>query len=351
MHTHIDYIGRTTWVLALIVVILLCIGAILISFVFVHSVIIKKDYKKEPKGSLKRELLFLVPIVVIGLLFFAVKLGIKLCKYSPDEWRFAQSSQSVEHEKTILKVLKAADTKDHDTLAKEFSIVTRHKPGFDEELDAFLEAYPGLLSKIELDRVQDMLLSSQGHVIDDGVYVGERYVSVAGFCNGQWYWIYLSFIDYCDDDPTYIGVTKLIVLSAGARINVKLGKTDPKFDYMYCDMTPPDTDFRIIANDAFEWHENPNVPITSEEMVSVLEDCITFEDLTDRLGYPNSYREAAQIVTYRYYYEAFPEDGEPRYFCVTTDEPEGNIDFCYIYGTEGRSKAVIFDRRHPVPTT
>ena len=73
MHTHIDYIGRTTWVLALIVVILLCIGAILISFVFVHSVIIKKDYKKEPKGSLKRELLFLVPIVVIGLLFFAIE--------------------------------------------------------------------------------------------------------------------------------------------------------------------------------------------------------------------------------------------------------------------------------------
>ena len=50
MHTHIDYIGRTTWVLALLVVILLCIGAILISVVFVHSVIIKKNYKKNRRA-------------------------------------------------------------------------------------------------------------------------------------------------------------------------------------------------------------------------------------------------------------------------------------------------------------
>ena len=350
MHTHIDYIGRTTWVLALLVVILLCIGAILISVVFVHSVIIKKNYKKEPKGSLKRELLFLVPIVVIGLIFFAVRLGIKLCKYSPDEWRFAQN-YIVEDEKTILKVLKAADSGDRDKLANEFSIVTRKQLGFDEELDAFLEAYPGLLAKIELDNIQDQMLSGQGHKLDNGIYVSEQYRSAAGFCNGQWYWIYISFIDYCKDDPTYIGITKLIVLSAGARINIKLGKTEPEFDFMYCDMTPPDTEFRIIANDAFEWHENANVPITSEEMIAILEECTTFEDLTDRLGLPNTYREASQIVTYRYYYEAFPENGEPRYFCVVTDEREGAINYCYLCGTATKRLAALYDRGRPVPTT
>ena len=349
MHTHIDYIGRTTWVLALIVVILLCVGAILISFLFVHSVIINKTYKKEPKGSLKRGLLFLVPIVVIGLLFFAVSLGMRLYKYSPDEWRFAQS-QTVEDEKTIIQVLKAADSGDHDKLAKEFSVITRHQPGFEEELDAFLEAYPGLLAKIELDNIQDQMLSGQGHKLDNGIYVSEKYRSAAGFCNGQWYWIYISFIDYCKDDPTYIGVTKLIVLSSGARINVKNGKSNPEFDFMYCDMTPADTDFRIIANDAFEWHENANVPITSDEMSAILEKCTTFEDLTNRLGLPNTYREAAQIFTYRYYYEAFPEDGEFRYFCVVTDEKEGTINNCYLYGTANKTLAVLYDRRHPIPT-
>ena len=84
-----DPIGRTTWSFSLVAVILLVAAAVMVIAGFI-AYLVKNKGKTKPDRTLKRELIWLLPLLTIPLLYFAVKIGEDLVRYSPDEWRFGR---------------------------------------------------------------------------------------------------------------------------------------------------------------------------------------------------------------------------------------------------------------------
>ena len=219
-----------------------------------------------------------------------------------------------ENEVLLRDVLKVCDTKDRETLAKKFSIEARQAAGFEQELDAFIKAYPGNMADIKLLDWRESLEPDHGRRLDGGVYVREKYRSFAGYCNDKWYYVFISQSYYCAAGEEHTGINKILILDAASRAEFNSSGAVKTFGHLLCDVGQNDTEYRIILNDAYKWSSNPNTPLTSEKMLSVLKTCYGYEDLIKDLGTPNAlYKEGDSVTCY---YEAVPSK-KPLYFCVT----------------------------------
>lgn len=339
-----DPIGRTTWYFSLVAVILLVAAAVMVIAGFI-AYLVKNKGKTKPDRTLKRELIWLLPLLTIPLLYFAVKIGEDLVRYSPDEWRFGRGV-FIEDEDVLRKVLKTADTGGRDRFAALFSERTRNLPGFDEELNAFFDAYPGDMADIELDRFSGTGLTGKGYTLDNGIYVSERYRAYAGLCGDSWYLIYIRYIDYCKDDKRYIGINEIVIQNAGARLAMKKTGETESYKYMFCDIkSASPADFRIIQNEVYEWNPYVNHPLSSDQMKNALAFVDDYDDMIKVLGTPN-----ACVEDHIYFYEALPEDGEYRYFAIGVSGHNGFVNTCRLYGPGSKMLEAILDRGHRVPS-
>lgn len=258
---------------------------------------------------------------------------------------FERIPEAPQEEKLIMDVLAALDSGDREKLAKKFSSAAREAPEFDQELDTFLKAYPGDLSKIQLDsNFSEWLESDHGRRLDNGVYAYECYRSLAGTVNGRWYYVFVSYLYYCSSGEQYTGINKIVILDETSRAVFISTKTVKSFEHALCDIDQTGIEYRRIGGDYYVWKANRETPWKVLEVINALRPCKNYDDVVKALGTPNASVKGDK--TSRYFYEGIAEDGKPRYYCITVidyDNRDRSWISCSIWDNDNRSGATLFD--------
>ena len=258
---------------------------------------------------------------------------------------FERIPEAPEKERLITDVLAAFDTGDREKLVKKFSSAAREAPGFETELDAFLKAYPGGLSKIKLDSdFSEWLETDHGRRLDNGVYARECYRSLAGTVNGRWYYVFVSYLYYCSSGEQHTGINKILIFDEASRAVFNSTNTVKPFEHALCDTAQTGVDYRRIGSDYYVWTARRETPLKVLEVSNALRPCKSYDDVVKALGEPNASVKGDK--TSRYFYEGIAEDGKPRYYCITITEYD-NRDrtwiTCNVWETDKRSGATLFD--------
>ncbi|SCW50799.1 protein of unknown function [Ruminococcaceae bacterium YRB3002] len=323
-------------------------GVVLVIVEAVNILMIKDRRKTKKYYYLKRGLICIAPLAVIGLIFGAYRLRLAMYSSVTDKWRDGIMMSSGDDDRLLNEILTAADNDDRVKLAKLFSADTRGKKDFERELDAFMEAYPGGMSSIELTDCHFGLASGSGHTFDSGDYVGEEYREYGGSNGGNRYYIRVHYIDYCKTNKDLIGVYNLVIMSEGARAEFNLTGEKKEYSSLLCDMTYVDHDsIRIIGNDAFMWDSDGSEIRTADQVKEILDGCVDYDDMVAALGQPGASREMDSHLKYEYYYEIAAEGDSKRYVCINTDGARGGITSCYIYGQGDRTLGSLIEFRWP----
>ena len=259
---------------------------------------------------------------------------------------FFESAPEVPDKEKIFKdIFETLDSGDREKTAKMFSSAAREAPGFEKELDAFLKAYPGNMSKMQPDSsFSEVLEPDHGRRLDNGVYALECYRSRAGNVNGRWYYIFISYLYYCASGEEYTGINKILILDESSRAVFNSNDTVKPFDHALCDIAPTGIDYRKIGGDYYIWISNPNTPIKMNDMLNALKRCKTIDDVVKALGTPNA-SEKGKVLK-RYFYEGISEDGEPKYYCITENEllnDDKPSITCNTWTTEKRNGGSLYD--------
>ena len=258
---------------------------------------------------------------------------------------FGRTPEVPDKEKILKDALEAFDSGDREKASKKFSAAAREDPGFDNELDAFLKAYPEDMSKIQIDsKFGEVLETYHGRRLGNGKYALECYNSWAGTVNGRWYYIFISYLYYCASGKEYTGINKILILDESSRAVFISKDTVKPFGHALCDIAQTGIDYRKIGGDYYMWTSNPNTPIKMNDMLNALKRCKTIDDVVKTLGTPNA-SEKGKVLK-RYFYEGISEDGEPKYYCITENgllnDGKQSIT-CNTWTTDKRNGGSLYD--------
>ena len=240
-------------------------------------------------------------------------------------------------EQAINAFVTAAGNGDRDEFVENFSAVTRDRDDFDENVDAFLDAFPEGLT---FDGLSRWRVASLGN--ENGGRTRAADATYRGKFDGEWYYIRIK---YCysggDSDENMIGVYYLGLLDLAGQANSVYGDNEYHRDsdlvYLYTYM-PEDIDARMIDNYPELWQETDGPVLTADEMRDVLSNYDTLREAIDEgpLGEPNWNPVHDGSVSNEYYYELQSVDGEPRYAFIRTRGEYGPVISAYEYSeTDG----------------
>lgn len=230
-------------------------------------------------------------------------------------------------------VLAAAEAKDHDEFAENFTDIVRSKTGFDGKVNLFLDAFPAGLSGAELE------YSGGGAGGSSGEKGWRKGASCSYECtlNGEYYCLNVSFCFCSDENPEEIGVESFTVMNKNARAyHLGMASDDPDyFDRidLLCDIkSEEEMPARLIGGTPYLWTETDVPKLTADEMRDLLGEYGTLgvKEVRDRIGPANDTYKSFNNASYRHYYELQPENGEPRYAYIVCQTEYGKIYDAYV---------------------
>ena len=331
-------------------IILLILGILFVAgLIFLIIGIVKK---KEPKNKEKKySIVFIVigtllslsaavsiVIVLVVSLISNTKTAIKRTQYEcvPDKWRNERVQDHKAAQEVLDVLLKAADDRDKEAFALNFTPEIQERSDFDDTLDTFFNSYPEGFSEcdIEVGPVGGGGSYNYGHnVLNAGT-------SIDVVMNGEWYTIGLSFCYVNTDNPEKVGVTNFTIRNLGgaAYFRNEYSKEPDylKDEYLICSiMSDQEISARLINGMPFLWTDTPEAKLTEDEMRELLNNYrdkgIGIPEVHDVIGEPNARIKWFNSTGYDYYYElAQEEDGIPRYVHICTSTAKGRIIDAYL---------------------
>lgn len=240
-------------------------------------------------------------------------------------------------EEALNTILSAAEEGDRDKLVNCFTEELRDTSSFQDQVDAFLKAYPkGLLG----NEMEYRPAGAGGSINGNNVIKGAGAIYTCDY-NGDHYRIWLKFCFVNDEDPDKIGVEFCLIQNDGAiaKSNSESAKYSEE-DYwegviICCDIRN-DVNYRMIAGSPLCWTETDSPKLTVDEMRALLS---TYRDLgnpavREAIGEPNYAIKFFNSTGYWIYYELMPENGEARYAFISAESPTGSIYDAYVSTAE-----------------
>ncbi|MBQ7942570.1 MAG: DUF5104 domain-containing protein [Lachnospiraceae bacterium] len=349
-----DILAFASMIFAFMVIILLILGILLVAgLIFLVIGIVKK---KNPKNQGKKQpIVFImigsllalpaaVVIVIVLTAFLTVdkKTAANQIQYEsvPDKWRNEWVNDHKAAQEVLDALLKAADAKDIEAFAMNFTPEIQKQSNFDESLDTFFKSYPEGFSEVDI-KIGPV---SSGGSFNYGHNVRDAGTSVEVVMDGEWYAIGLSFCYENTDNPDKVGVTyfSIMNLEGAACYRDKSSKNQDSSEnkFLTCSiMSDEEISARLINGMPFLWTDTPNPKLTEDEMRELL---TTYRDkglenpaIYDVIGEPNASFKVSNATGYDYYYElAQKEDGTPQYVNICTSTEKGKIIDAYLCDDE-----------------
>ena len=250
-----------------------------------------------------------------------------------EKWKDKTVFEKEASEDAINALLKAAEAKDREEFAENFSDVIRSEEGFDNRVDDFLSAFPAGLSKAELKYNGGGAGGSSG---EDWVRKGAAYNYVCTL-DGEWYLVTVSFCFRNDKHPEEIGVEEFVIMNKNARAyHIQMASKDPEyFDGidLLCDVrSEEETPARLIGGTPYLWTESGYSKHTEDEMRELLNLYGTLNNraLRGMIGPANVIYKAFNSTGHVHCYELQPENDEPRYAYIVCQTEYGKIYYAYV---------------------
>ena len=320
-------------VLAVVVIVLavsFLLGLILFLVGLANKKKAQKDNKKWPIVLIILGILIMVPPLIITIIAtvaaakYDYDIEHMLEKYGTvtEAWENVEVGDRKAADQSLEVIFDAADKGDRDAFVANFSQETRDLPGFDEAVDAFLEAYPGGFHGSEY------YYNAHGRQETGKDWQGARHGCECDV-NGVHYYITIGYI-YFAEDTDKLGVNYLTVMNIGgdASFNDDASEFDKDSIFLMCYLPGPDeVNARRIDRNTFLWNESDGPVLTADEMRTLLAGYNTLQEAIDDgvLGHPNAVTIKNGFDLGRYYYELKPVDGEPRYAAIHTAGAYGRI--------------------------
>lgn len=282
--------------------------------------------------------LILIPIITFGGAFVSsitsgIEKEIERSKYDNcvDEWKNEWVSSNEVKGDLIEEFFEAADNGDKRALLKLYSKRIQKNSNIVQQIEDFMEEYPGGFSELEFEYQSGVEDGSSDYGVSYE-YLRARYEVKKG---GDYYYISFGCCYESDEEPDEIGLDYMIINSEKAEV------LQDELDYERSD------DEHIIANiDVSEEFETRRVAgnpcryintgrlYTEEEVLDAIRESYDLYELTSNLGEPHGTRGGLNEIIY----EIEPEDNEYRYIEIThTDDKKIVKGLTQIVGTEGGS--------------
>lgn len=312
------------------VFILICIGILVLMFLLgsillIIGLIKKKKYENQGKKAPKLliisgSILLGIPILIVGVIFITgisseIKTRIQRKGYDSciDKWKHEWVSDHAASDEALEWIIDAAEKQDKEAIMSVFTEEIQDDEKLSQQIDAFLEDYPGGFAEIEFDQKGG---SSPGSV-RDGKVVNQFYYSYEGVKDGEYYYIEIGGCNQNEEDSDLVGVEYFILKSERAEVYYDDISEDGHTysEYILADVhVNGDFETRRIWGYPWKYYDYDRT-ITKEEMIQAFRSYERLADIEERLGKPNGVNLALREVVY----EIESEDGNPRYAILTYD--------------------------------
>ena len=244
-----------------------------------------------------------------------------------EKWQNKVVFEKEASEDALNALLKAAEAKDHDEFAENFTEKLRSKRSFESSVDEFLKAFPAGLSEAELKYLGG---GAGGSSNEEGWSKGAAR-NYRCTLNGELYFVSVSFRYRSDSHPEELGVEQFTVMNKNAKAyHIQMEDGDPD---LLCEIkSEEEMPARLIGGTPCLWAETSNPKLTADEMRELLMTYGTLGNsaLRNVIGSSNSTYKSSNSAAYRHYYELQPENGEPRYAYIVCQTEYGKIYDAYV---------------------